>query len=404
MRRDGAVASKHELLDEVWGPEFEGDRNIVEVYVGYLRRKIDDAVRRAHAAHRARRRLPDRRRRCELTTERTAGAVRAPRLLAPFEPVRVRITLAATLAFGSRVRGRVGRARAHACGTRSRRAPMPRRPRDAAVAAQLQTGTSPTGERRAGPSPSTTQVFDASGTVHLGSADADAVRCRHVGRRPRVDRRRPHDGSDVRRHLARGHGRRPGRSTIAIATPLTEVRRSVDTLAHSLWVGTPVPHRSSSALVGRGCSSAARCGRSRRSAPQVDEITGTTMHRRVPVPDTDDEVARLAAHDERRCSTGSNARRRASARFVSDASHELRSPRQHDPRRARGRVGRRRARRLARRSRDARSARPTGSSRLVDDLLALARLDEAQGPPTRDARRPRRPRARRERAHAPGAA
>jgi DNA-binding response OmpR family regulator len=42
MRRGGAVASKDELLEDVWGPEFEGDRNIVEVYVGYLRRKIDD--------------------------------------------------------------------------------------------------------------------------------------------------------------------------------------------------------------------------------------------------------------------------------------------------------------------------------------------------------------------------
>jgi DNA-binding response OmpR family regulator len=41
MRRDGDVASKQELLDEVWGHEFAGDPNIVEVYVGYLRKKID---------------------------------------------------------------------------------------------------------------------------------------------------------------------------------------------------------------------------------------------------------------------------------------------------------------------------------------------------------------------------
>jgi DNA-binding response OmpR family regulator len=42
MRREGAVAGKQELLREVWGSEFDGDPNIVEVYVGYLRRKIDD--------------------------------------------------------------------------------------------------------------------------------------------------------------------------------------------------------------------------------------------------------------------------------------------------------------------------------------------------------------------------
>jgi DNA-binding response OmpR family regulator len=41
MRRPGVVVSKLELLDEVWGPDFTGDPNIVEVYVGYLRRKID---------------------------------------------------------------------------------------------------------------------------------------------------------------------------------------------------------------------------------------------------------------------------------------------------------------------------------------------------------------------------
>jgi two-component system OmpR family response regulator len=41
LRRDGGVISKQEILDEVWGHEFGGDANIVEVYVRYLRRKID---------------------------------------------------------------------------------------------------------------------------------------------------------------------------------------------------------------------------------------------------------------------------------------------------------------------------------------------------------------------------
>ncbi len=38
----GHVCTKDYLLDQVWGPEFEGGTNVVEVYVGYLRRKIDD--------------------------------------------------------------------------------------------------------------------------------------------------------------------------------------------------------------------------------------------------------------------------------------------------------------------------------------------------------------------------
>jgi two-component system, OmpR family, response regulator len=41
LRRGGGVASKAELLDEVWGADFDADPNIVEVYVGYLRRKLD---------------------------------------------------------------------------------------------------------------------------------------------------------------------------------------------------------------------------------------------------------------------------------------------------------------------------------------------------------------------------
>jgi len=42
MRRPGEVLSKQQLLDHVWGFDFEGYHNIVEVYVGYLRRKIDE--------------------------------------------------------------------------------------------------------------------------------------------------------------------------------------------------------------------------------------------------------------------------------------------------------------------------------------------------------------------------
>jgi DNA-binding response OmpR family regulator len=47
MRRPTVVVSKLDLLDEVWGPDFTGDPNIVEVYVGYLRRKIDSPFDRA---------------------------------------------------------------------------------------------------------------------------------------------------------------------------------------------------------------------------------------------------------------------------------------------------------------------------------------------------------------------
>lgn len=41
-RDPGAVCSKDFLLEQVWGPDFEGGPNVVEVYIGYLRRKIDN--------------------------------------------------------------------------------------------------------------------------------------------------------------------------------------------------------------------------------------------------------------------------------------------------------------------------------------------------------------------------
>lgn len=42
MHRPGQVFSKQRILDQVWGFDFEGDANIVEVYIKYLRRKIDE--------------------------------------------------------------------------------------------------------------------------------------------------------------------------------------------------------------------------------------------------------------------------------------------------------------------------------------------------------------------------
>ena len=41
LRRAGEVVLKTEILEHVWDYDFDGDPNIVEVYAGYLRRKID---------------------------------------------------------------------------------------------------------------------------------------------------------------------------------------------------------------------------------------------------------------------------------------------------------------------------------------------------------------------------
>jgi two-component system, OmpR family, response regulator len=41
VRRAGQVVTRAELLDHVWDQNYQGSTNVVDVYVGYLRRKLD---------------------------------------------------------------------------------------------------------------------------------------------------------------------------------------------------------------------------------------------------------------------------------------------------------------------------------------------------------------------------
>ena len=41
MENPRRVLSKERILDRVWGYDFGGQTNIVELYISYLRRKID---------------------------------------------------------------------------------------------------------------------------------------------------------------------------------------------------------------------------------------------------------------------------------------------------------------------------------------------------------------------------
>jgi len=46
VRRGGEVLSKADILDAVWEHDFDGDPNVVEVFIRRLRRKIDEPFRR----------------------------------------------------------------------------------------------------------------------------------------------------------------------------------------------------------------------------------------------------------------------------------------------------------------------------------------------------------------------
>jgi DNA-binding response OmpR family regulator len=42
-RHPGRTVTRVELLEEVWGEDFDGSPNVVDVYIGYLRRKLEGA-------------------------------------------------------------------------------------------------------------------------------------------------------------------------------------------------------------------------------------------------------------------------------------------------------------------------------------------------------------------------
>jgi len=114
-----------------------------------------------------------------------------------------------------------------------------------------------------------------------------------------------------------------GPVNLIAASSLNDVQQSVDALARSLQLAIPL------LILLIAGSSWLMTGRALRPVEaitsRVEDITGSTLHERVPVPGARDEVAHLAhtmnAMLERLESSASRQRQ-----FVSDASHELRSP------------------------------------------------------------------------------
>ena len=123
MRNPGQVLSREQLLDQVWGYDFDPGSNVVDVYVGYLRRKF--GAERDH--HGPRDGLPLQ----ALDLERQLG-LRLPRPAPARERRRSRAAAA----------GRPGRARGWRTG--------PRRPRRAPARAARTGGSTSCGKRSSG--------------------------------------------------------------------------------------------------------------------------------------------------------------------------------------------------------------------------------------------------------------
>jgi DNA-binding response OmpR family regulator len=47
LRRAGQVVSRTDLLEHVWDENYVGSTNVVDVYVGYLRKKLEHPFDRA---------------------------------------------------------------------------------------------------------------------------------------------------------------------------------------------------------------------------------------------------------------------------------------------------------------------------------------------------------------------
>ena len=369
--RAARCVSKREILAHVWDFDFDGDPNIVEVYVRHLRNKLDRPVRAPAIETLRGRRLPAGRRwRLSTAAARHGSGARRPRAVAtvassasPCWSARSALVACCHALIG-RSREAAAAQAADAAGSlesggppilavrRSRRAADPgARRRGAVVAASPNVAGQPAVAatwRRASPRGSLTPLDDDEFVAVAAAPDAGRAR-RRGGGQGLVD------------VVETDAGRHP---LLAVGLPLLLV-----VVRHDLAGGRP------GAGPGRG------------DPREVDAISAAQLHRRVPQPAADDEIGRLAATMNRMLDRLEGPRRQR--RFVADASHELRSPiaaiRQH------AEVA------LAHPGRDdadgAGRDRARGELRmqaLVDDLLLLARADE-HVPLRRAARRPRRP-------------
>ncbi len=167
-----------------------------------------------------------------------------------------------------------------------------------------------------------------------------------------------------------------GNITLVAQQSTAAVNRTVDSVTDVLFVAVPLM------IILVALAAWYFTGRALKPVEAIrleaESITGTTMHRRVPEPDTDDEVGRLARTMNAmltRLETSAQRQRQ----FVSDASHELRSPLAsirtnlevalHNPDRVDWPAVAQRA-----------LVEDVRMEDTVSELLDLARLDEAEGP------------------------
>jgi signal transduction histidine kinase len=241
----------------------------------------------------------------------------------------------------------------------------------AEVVGQLESGRPPVLEV-AGSDEQMVQVMTPAGAVVASSSN--------VAGEPAVARLAPGQSAQVITPLdndafiavAQSAQTANGQRIVLVARALVDVLDTTKALTRLLIIGLPVMLAvvalATWFAVGRALAPVEAIRR------EVDEISAAQLHRRVPQPKADDEIGRLAATMNRMLERLESARN-SQRRFVSDASHELRSPittiRQHAEV-ALAHPDRVTAAELA----EVVLAEQQRMHRLVEDLLLLARVDE----------------------------
>ena len=241
----------------------------------------------------------------------------------------------------------------------------------AEVVGQLESGRSPVVEVAASDE-QMVQVMTPAGAVVASSSN--------VAGEPAVARLAPGQSAQVITPLdndafiavAQSAQTANGQRIVLVARALVDVLDTTKALTRLLIIGLPVMLAvvalATWFAVGRALAPVEAIRR------EVDEISAAQLHRRVPQPKADDEIGRLAATMNRMLERLESARN-SQRRFVSDASHELRSPittiRQHAEV-ALAHPDRVTAAELA----EVVLAEQQRMHRLVEDLLLLARVDE----------------------------
>ncbi|MEV4450667.1 ATP-binding protein [Streptomyces mirabilis] len=172
------------------------------------------------------------------------------------------------------------------------------------------------------------QVVDSSGRVVAAS--------QNLAGRPAVADLRPHEGrlraTWSGEPFGEGHRQRivavtaqtPGSAvTVYAGTSLRDADAADEITKVALGIGTPLLLATVALVTWWVTGRALRPVEAIRS--EVAEITGRALHRRVPVPAAQDEVARLARTMNATLDRLEDAVVRQ-RRFIADASHELRSP------------------------------------------------------------------------------